>query len=94
MIGLHIRSSRLIIIVVIIIVKKWFFINGFKIFSSRFGEINSPYDFVNNSPNECKKMLQQLQEKHNSIRKKINTKVMNMIDGYVIFFSVKKNINI
>ncbi|CAJ0748244.1 13808_t:CDS:10, partial [Entrophospora sp. SA101] len=47
----------------------------------RFGEVNSPYDFENNSPNECKKMLQQLQEKHNSIRKKINTKVMNMIDG-------------
>ncbi|CAG8703790.1 2219_t:CDS:2, partial [Racocetra fulgida] len=32
------------------------------------------YDFVNNNPSECKKMLRQLEEKHNNMRKKINAK--------------------
>ncbi|CAG8798302.1 9484_t:CDS:2, partial [Racocetra persica] len=39
------------------------------------------YDFVNNNPSECKKMLRQLEEKHSNMRKKINAKVMNMIDS-------------
>ncbi|CAG8737531.1 1526_t:CDS:10, partial [Cetraspora pellucida] len=46
-----------------------------------FGKPNTAYDFVNNNPSECKKMLRQLEEKHNNMRKKINAKVMNMIDS-------------
>ncbi|RIB07698.1 nuclear condensin complex subunit Smc2 [Gigaspora rosea] len=46
-----------------------------------FGKPNTAYDFINNNPNECKKMLRQLEEKHNNMRKKINAKVMNMIDS-------------
>ncbi|CAG8682841.1 13852_t:CDS:10, partial [Acaulospora morrowiae] len=46
-----------------------------------FGKPNTTYDFINQNPNECKKMLRKLEEKHSSMRKKINAKVMNMIDS-------------
>ncbi|CAG8465644.1 10085_t:CDS:10, partial [Dentiscutata heterogama] len=46
-----------------------------------FGKPNTAYDFMNNNPSECKKMLRQLEEKRNNMRKKINAKVMNMIDS-------------
>ncbi|CAG8514249.1 5838_t:CDS:10 [Acaulospora colombiana] len=46
-----------------------------------FGEPNTAYDFKNQNPVECKKMLRKLEEKHSNMRKKINAKVMNMIDS-------------
>ncbi|RHZ52104.1 hypothetical protein Glove_465g30 [Diversispora epigaea] len=46
-----------------------------------FGQPNTAYDYINQNPNECKKMLLQLEKKHNNMRKKINAKVMNMIDS-------------
>ncbi|KAG9296374.1 hypothetical protein G9A89_014966 [Geosiphon pyriformis] len=46
-----------------------------------FGKPNTPYDFVNQNPNDCKKMLRQLEEKHNNMRKKINEKVMPIIES-------------
>ncbi|RGB44102.1 putative nuclear condensin complex subunit Smc2 [Rhizophagus diaphanus] len=46
-----------------------------------FGNPNTPFDFTNQNPNECKKMLRQLELNRNKLRKKINAKVMNMIDS-------------
>ncbi|CAG8530149.1 10347_t:CDS:10 [Diversispora eburnea] len=50
-------------------------------FPIHFGQPNTAYDYINQNPNECKKMLLQLEKKHNNMRKKINAKVMNMIDS-------------
>ncbi|CAI2175919.1 7498_t:CDS:10 [Funneliformis geosporum] len=46
-----------------------------------FGKPNTAYDFINHNPNECKKMLRQLEMNRKNLRKKINKKVMNMIDS-------------
>lgn len=45
-----------------------------------FGQPNTPYNFNSVDLNDTKKALRQLSEKHESMRKKINVKVMNMID--------------
>ncbi|CAG8468833.1 11655_t:CDS:10 [Ambispora gerdemannii] len=45
-----------------------------------FGESNTPYDFFRQNPNDGKKMLRQLEEKHNNMRKMINEKVMLIIE--------------
>ena len=49
---------------------------------SHFGESNTAYDFVNQNPNECKMMLRRLEMNRNNLRKKINAKVMDMIDRF------------
>ncbi|CAG8512325.1 121_t:CDS:10 [Funneliformis mosseae] len=46
-----------------------------------FGKPSTAYDFINQNPNECKKMLRQLEMNRNNMRKQINAKVMNMIDS-------------
>ncbi|RUS34192.1 RecF/RecN/SMC [Jimgerdemannia flammicorona] len=46
-----------------------------------FGQSNTAYDFNSIDVNDAKKALRQLSEKHESMRKKINVKVMNMIDN-------------
>ncbi|GBC02978.1 hypothetical protein RclHR1_04910011 [Rhizophagus clarus] len=46
-----------------------------------FGKPNTPFDFKNQNPNECKKMLRQLELNRDKLRKEINDKVMNMIDS-------------
>ncbi|KAI8086313.1 uncharacterized protein BX664DRAFT_335502 [Halteromyces radiatus] len=46
-----------------------------------FGQENSAYDYRNISISETKKMLQQVVAKHDTMRKKINVRVMNMIDN-------------
>ncbi|KAL1922238.1 uncharacterized protein VTP21DRAFT_9777 [Calcarisporiella thermophila] len=46
-----------------------------------FGQPGTPYDFRHVDIGGCYKMLKQLEEKYDSMRKKINVKVMNMIDN-------------
>ncbi|KAI9302946.1 RecF/RecN/SMC [Cunninghamella echinulata] len=46
-----------------------------------FGQENTPYDFHNISISETKKSLQKVVAKHDTMRKKINVRVMNMIDN-------------
>ncbi|KAG0191422.1 Structural maintenance of chromosomes protein 2 [Apophysomyces sp. BC1034] len=46
-----------------------------------FGQANTPYDYRNVSISDTKKTLQQLVIKHDAMRKKINVRVMNMIDN-------------
>ncbi|RUS21454.1 hypothetical protein BC937DRAFT_92655 [Endogone sp. FLAS-F59071] len=46
-----------------------------------FGQPNTVYNFNSVDLNDTKKALRQLSEKHESMRKKINIKVMNMIDN-------------
>lgn len=56
-------------------------INNLYLFVFRnFGEPNSVYDFQNMNLADVKKQLQQLSAKHETLRKKINVRVMNMID--------------
>lgn len=50
-----------------------------------FGQENTPYDFRNISISETRKSLQKIVSKHDTMRKKINVRVMNMIDKYGIY---------
>lgn len=45
-----------------------------------FGEPGSSYDYQNMNIGDVKKQLQQLNTNHEAMRKKINVRVMNMID--------------
>jgi len=47
---------------------------------SLFGKPNTPYDFNAHNIDESKKKLKQLEERHESLRKQINMKVMDTID--------------
>lgn len=47
---------------------------------SLFGQPDTPYDYRDVNLGDAKKTLQQLVDKHEAMRKKINVKVMNMID--------------
>lgn len=46
-----------------------------------FGRANSPYDFKGQNIAECKSSLRNLTERFQGMKKKINPKVMNMIDS-------------
>ena len=46
-----------------------------------FGRTNTPYDFAGKNISECKSSLRNLTERFQSMKKKINPKVMNMIDS-------------
>ena len=46
-----------------------------------FGRPNSPYDFKSQNIAECKSSLKHITERFQGIKKKINPKVMNMIDS-------------
>ncbi|KAI8973317.1 hypothetical protein BDF20DRAFT_824084 [Mycotypha africana] len=46
-----------------------------------FGEPGSPYDYTHITMADVRKQLQQLTANHDSLRKKINVRVMNMIDN-------------
>ena len=46
-----------------------------------FGRANTPYDFSAHNMPECKSSLRTTTERHQGMRKKINPKVMNMIDS-------------
>ncbi|KAI9804517.1 MAG: hypothetical protein M1825_001416 [Sarcosagium campestre] len=46
-----------------------------------FGKSNTPYDFHGQNISECKSSLRNLTERFQGMRKKINPKVMNMIDS-------------
>lgn len=46
-----------------------------------FGRANTPYDFQNQNIAECKSTLRNLTERSQGMKKKINPKVMNMIDS-------------
>ncbi|PIG69194.1 structural maintenance of chromosomes protein 2 [Aspergillus arachidicola] len=46
-----------------------------------FGRPNTPYDFKNQNIAECKATLRNLTERSQGMKKKINPKVMNMIDS-------------
>ena len=46
-----------------------------------FGRANSPYDFKGQNIAECKSNLRNLTERFQGMKKKINPKVMNMIDN-------------
>ena len=46
-----------------------------------FGRTNTPYDFAGKNINECKSSLRNLTERFQGMKKKINPKVMNMIDS-------------
>jgi hypothetical protein len=48
--------------------------------TSLFGQPDTPYDYRDVNLGDAKKTLQQLVDKHETMRKKINVKVMNMID--------------
>lgn len=50
------------------------------IFFRFFGERGTSYDYHNISLADVRKQLQQLGTNHESMRKKINVRVMNMID--------------
>ena len=46
-----------------------------------FGRANSPYDFKGQNVAECRSSLRNLTERFQGMKKKINPKVMNMIDS-------------
>ena len=46
-----------------------------------FGRTNTPYDFKGQNIAECKSSLRNLTERFQGMKKKINPKVMNMIDS-------------
>ena len=46
-----------------------------------FGRTNTPYDFKGQNIAECKSSLRNLTERFQGMKKKINPKVMNMIDN-------------
>ena len=46
-----------------------------------FGRAGSPYDFKGQNMAECKSSLKNISERFQGMKKKINPKVMNMIDG-------------
>lgn len=46
-----------------------------------FGRANTPYDFGGKNISECKSSLRNLTERFQGMKKKINPKVMNMIDS-------------
>ncbi|KAJ5154734.1 RecF/RecN/SMC [Penicillium coprophilum] len=46
-----------------------------------FGRVNTPYNFQNQNIAECKSTLRNLTERSQGMKKKINPKVMNMIDS-------------
>ena len=46
-----------------------------------FGRSNTPYDFAGQNISECKSSLRNLTERFQGMKKKINPKVMNMIDS-------------
>ncbi len=50
-----------------------------------FGKANTAFDFGQQNPTECRQRLKQLEQQHDTLRKKINVKVMNMIDRCVLF---------
>lgn len=47
---------------------------------ANFGKPNTAFDFSVQNSSECRKRLKQLEQEHDSLRKRINVKVMNMID--------------
>jgi structural maintenance of chromosome 2 len=47
----------------------------------KFGRAGTPYDFKRQNINECKATLKNLTERFQGMKKKINPKVMNMIDS-------------
>jgi structural maintenance of chromosome 2 len=47
----------------------------------QFGRANTPYDFKGQNMAECKSTLKNLSERFQGMKKKINPKVMNMIDN-------------
>ncbi|KAM5387867.1 hypothetical protein ACJA88_001127 [Fusarium oxysporum] len=47
----------------------------------KFGRSGTPYDFKNHNIGECKSTLHNLTERFQGMKKKINPKVMNMIDS-------------
>ena len=49
-----------------------------------FGQPNTPYDFNAVNLKDATKAYNLLKDKYESMRKKINVKVMNMIDKYVL----------
>ena len=48
---------------------------------SNFGRAGTPYDFQSQNMAECKSQLKNLSERFQGMKKKINPKVMNMIDS-------------
>lgn len=50
---------------------------------ANFGRPNTAFDFDSQNPKEAKNRLAQLEQEHETLRKKINVKVMNMIDRVV-----------
>jgi structural maintenance of chromosome 2 len=49
---------------------------------ANFNRPNTAFDFSVQNPSECRKRLKQLEQEYEVLRKKINVKVMNMIDRY------------
>lgn len=47
----------------------------------KFGRPGTPYDYRNQNINECKSTLKNLLDRHQGMKKKVNPKVMNMIDS-------------
>ncbi|KAF9095480.1 Structural maintenance of chromosomes protein 2 [Mortierella sp. AD031] len=46
-----------------------------------FGQPGGPYDFAAQNPSESRKKLKQLDEKHSSMKNKVNPKVMTMLES-------------
>ncbi|KAG0380118.1 Structural maintenance of chromosomes protein 2 [Mortierella sp. AD032] len=46
-----------------------------------FGQSGGPYDFATQNPTESRKKLKQLDEKHSSMKNKVNPKVMTMLES-------------
>ncbi|KAG0322604.1 Structural maintenance of chromosomes protein 2 [Linnemannia gamsii] len=46
-----------------------------------FGQSGGPYDFATQNPAESRKKLKQLDEKHSSMKNKVNPKVMTMLES-------------
>jgi hypothetical protein len=53
------------------------------IFSSNFGKAGTPYDFAAMDINRLKAKAAELEEAQKGMKKKINPKVINMLDRYV-----------
>ena len=59
--------------------------------SSLFGQAGSQYDFSNLDIGQSKDRARELEEQQRGMKKKVNPKVMNMIDACVLdsFFFIK-----
>jgi structural maintenance of chromosome 2 len=53
-------------------------------YSSQFGQAGTQFDFAALDPKKSREHLAQLETKFDSLRKKINAKVMNTLDRQVI----------